>query len=94
MNKYLINIRMRDEDIPEDDCIVTIHALPHMSLNDVLFEIKRAFKDYDVCEGNAEPYREDGWGLESFIEYLKFRYSGKMIFTPVNCDASVELVGV
>lgn len=84
---------MRDMDIPEDNCIIVIHTLPNTPLQDVEFEIKRAFRDYDTCVGDAEPYRENGWGLESFIEYLKYRYNLKMTFSPIYPDTSLELVG-
>lgn len=91
-NVHRINITMEDDDIPASN--MNIRVLTERPLSDVLSSVNIAFTDYDRNVTDAEPFREEfGWGLESFIKYLRTRYPDWTI-VPEIVDAEITLVGV
>ena len=91
INVHRINITMEDGDIPEYN--MNIRVLTECSLRNVLSSINTAFTDYDRNVADAESFREEfGWGLESFINYLRTRYPDWTIVSEI-VNAEITLVG-
>lgn len=91
-NRYTITISMEDEDIGCEFATVTIRVEGKCkdTLNDIKSKINDAFNDYESWEEGSEDFRADGWGICTFIDYLKYRFPDWNI-EDVNPDLTVSL---
>ncbi len=82
---------MSDRDIPRETAVVIIKT--KSNLDKVVEEINEAFNSFDVAEDGSEEYRADGWSIETFVDYLRFRYKHWSIDWDTSPDAEMELTG-
>jgi hypothetical protein len=81
---------MEDTDVLTAN--MNIRVLTEEPLNKVVGDIEKAFKDYDANVPEAEELRQEyGWGLESFVNFLRTRYPDWTIISE-SPNASVFLV--
>ena len=91
MNKHRITISMEDDDIERETTTLIINTTD--SLEVVSDKLNTAFNKYDCAEGIALDYREDGWGTDSFVKYLRHIYKNWTIEEEIP-DATFEFIGM
>lgn len=87
--KYVITISMEDKDIGCEVATISVNVVNTIDVIESL--ISDAFEDYDCYEEGTEKFREDGWGICTFIDYLKYRFPDWNI-EDVNSDLTVNLL--
>ena len=92
MNKHRIAISMEDTDIERETTTLIITTKD--SLEAVSEKLNTAFEKFDRAEGIALDYREDGWGIESFIEYLRHIYRKSWTIEEEIPDETFEFIGM
>lgn len=91
MNKHRIAISMEDTDIEREMAILIITTNDNSSI--ILEKLKTAFENFDRAEGIAEEYRQDGWGISSFIAYLNHIYEDWQVEEDIP-DMTLKFVGM
>ena len=92
MNKHRIAISMEDSDIERETTTLIITTKD--SLATVSKKLNTAFDKFDRAEGIAADYREDGWGIDSFVAYLEHRYRKGWTIEVDEPDAEFEFIGM
>lgn len=92
MNKHKIMFSMEDDSIERETATIIIST--DESLSEVSEKLETAFEKFDRAEGVAANYREDGWGVDSFIAYLKRLYRKAWTIKEEVPDETFEFVGM
>lgn len=91
MNRHRITISMEDTDIERET--ITLIITTKDSLEIVSKKLNVAFEKFDRAEGIALDYREDGWGIDSFVAYLNCIY-GEWHIDEETPDVKFEFIGM
>lgn len=92
MNKHRIAISMEDTDIERETTTLIITTTD--SLTTVSEKLNTAFAKFDRAEGIAQDYREDGWGIDSFVAYLKHIYGQSWTIKEEEPNATFKFIGM
>lgn len=92
MNTHRIAISMEDTDIERETTTLIITTKD--SLATVSEKLNTAFEKFDRAEGVAADYREDGWGIDSFVAYLEHRYRKGWTIEEDIPDETLEFIGM
>jgi len=104
-NNYILKIEFGDTDIGIERAFINIditknNNFPIGNCYEGLYDkLSQAFKefncpdDYDgISYDEIMEFREDGFSLDTFIDYLKFRYKWKVKIIEHKYDFEIELV--
>ena len=92
MNKHRIAISMEDDDIERETTTLIITTKDNLVT--VSEKLNTAFEKFDRAEGVALDYREDGWGIESFVAYLTHIYRKVWTIEEEMPDETFEFIGM
>ena len=91
LHTHRVIVSLEDDEIERTTATLLITTKD--SLATVSKKLNTAFEKFDSFDGSASEHYEHGWGVDSFVDYLKHRYRKGWVIEEVIPDATFEFYG-